>query len=37
MNTNPIIIHIASLLEKASEEQLRIIYQVIQAMLKPNT
>ena len=34
--TNPIIVHIANLLEQANPEQLRIIYQVVRAIVRPH-
>lgn len=34
-NQNPIIVHIEQLLEQATQEQLRIIYQVVRAMIRP--
>lgn len=35
MTDNPIIIHIVSILRKGSSEQLRILYQVIRAVIEP--
>ena len=36
INPNPIIVHITALLEQASPEQLRVIYQVVRAMIRPH-
>lgn len=36
-NNKPIITHIIALLEQASAEQLRVLYQVIRAVVKPTT
>jgi hypothetical protein len=35
--TKPIITHIIALLEQASADQLRVLYQVIRAVVKPTT
>lgn len=37
MAYNPIIIHIESILREASAEQLRILYQVIRAVIEPDS
>lgn len=34
---NPIIIHIVSILREATEEDLRLLYQVVRAIVKPLT
>lgn len=34
---NPIIVHITSLLRQATEEDLRLIYMVVRAIVKPLT
>ena len=34
---NPIIVHIISILREATEEDLRLIYMVIRAIVKPLT
>lgn len=35
MTTNPIILHIANILEQASADQLRLIYMVVRAIVTP--
>ena len=36
LNSNPLFDHITKLLEQATPEQLRIIYQVIRGMIRPH-
>lgn len=35
MYENPIIVHIVSILREATEEDLRLIYMVVRAIVKP--
>ena len=37
MYENPIIVHIVSILREATEEDLRLIYMVVRAIVKPLT